>query len=615
MIRGTTILAVLAVSLGSLAQTPMPLRTIVFRDGSMLRLPVVDETIKVTLVRPEGGIVARDIRVSSLKSLTLTAEDGFVKNRALLAAVRQLGSEDFQEREQAFGVLLKLGPESRADLETCLKFTSDFEAQTRLKAILAKMPMAGPKSRGQMLFDLFQVDEAQWGHLGDAGITVVVNNKPHRLTRREIAGLTADSPGGPAPTMSGPLGFRRLRLEEFPAGCIEESFEKMPDGRPINIGDNIEKTFLSRGFVLSTSIASSWVSVNGFSVQGKSRGLSAANHQPLWEGEITVRFVLPGREEVNAGVTHFGCYIASVVPGGTAMIALDQNDRELGRVVTQTNGHEFLGAASSTPIHRIRFVPNLKLDRDYTLDDFIFTPPQSPEARHADKFGVTLTAGDRIFCSDVEISKGIATLVGMPGRLPDRTLRLDEVQRINLPEGKDPAAPATGVFVELRDGSILFGSQAAEKEPPAFKLPLNPFQKEKDIIGFWGSKHSRLRAPKANVPVRWDAWERKWFEIAEVRLAAAEAHWKMDARPGSSPYHKLGPLWLVEPPPTPVPGWHLATRHGHDLFLGQADQFSGRLSRELQAVWLGHKLTLGPQQASSLFQVSRQLTRPNSQGP
>ena len=604
---GFAILAILGCTLPGLAQDAGVLRVITFRDGSMLRLPVVDETIKVSLVRPEGGITTRDIRVSSLKSLTLTAKDGFVKNRALLSSVRQLGSEDFAERERAFVDLQKLGADSRADLEMCLKFTTDIETQTRLKSILSKMPPAGPKSRGQMLFDLIHVDEPQWGHLGDTAINVLVDGKPHRLTRRDIAGLSAMTPsGGPAPTLSGPAGFRRLRIEEFPAGCSEEPFEKMPDGRPINIGDNIERTFLSRGFVLSTSIKSSWVSVNGFSVQGKSRGLSAANHQPLWEGEITVRFVVSGREEVPAGVTHFGCYIASVVPGGTAMVAFDLAGRELGRVVTQVNGHEFLGMTSSIPIHRVRFVPNPKLDRDYTLDDFIFTTPQSPEARHGEKFGVTLAAGDRIFCSDVELRDGNAHLIGMPGRLPNRTVRLSDVRRINLPDGNEPlGALPTGVFVELRDGSIMFGNQPPLKQgAPVFRLPVNPLKKQQDVVGLWGSKHSRvLRTPTLKQAVRWDAWERKWLDIAEVRLDDEEVRWKVGDTADAQMYHKLGPLWLADPPAAPVPGWHLSLRQGDDIVLTRGQPITGRLSQKLHAAWRDHNLQLGPKDVSSLFWV------------
>lgn len=595
-------------------------RHVLFRDGSILRLPVLDEKLKITLLRAEGGLAEMEMPLSALKALTLTQDDGFAKKRALLAAVRQLGSEDFNEREKAFNELLKLGAEHRSDLETCLRFTADFEAQTRLKSILSKLPPSSSKNPGQVLFDFVQLKEPHWGHLGETAIAVVVAGKVHRLTRRDIVGLSTFGPGGapggapvgaPA-SFSGPMGFHRIRPGDFPPGCVEEPFEKTPDGRFLNIGDNIEKIFLSKGLVLSTSIATSYVSVNGFAVQGKSLGMSVATHQPLWEGEITVRFVQPGREEVPAGVSHFGCYIAAVVPGGTAMIGYDLHGRELGRIETKDNGHEFLGVSSSTPMHRIRFVPNLKLDRDYTLDDFIFSPPQSPEARHAEKFGVTLSEGDRIFCRDVVLDKELVHLEGMPGGLPNRSVRLAEVRRLNWPEGRPgKGRPGEGVppgvFAELRDGSILFGGQSpADKKAPKFGLPVHPFQKPQDLVGLWGSTFSRLaQAPQPGQAVRWDAWEKKWLSISAIRFSDVEAHWKGHEGPRSLPYHQLGPLWLVDPPRSQPAGWHLVTRNGDDLVLAQADQLSGRLSRELHAAWQGHKLRLSPKEASALFQVAR----------
>src|SRR5262249_7614857 len=150
---------------------------------------------------------------------------------------------------------------------------------------------------------------------------VRVGGRTHRLTRRDVRGVTAAFPEGALFNVpdAGPVRFQRIGPGDFPPGCTEEPFEKAPDGRPLRIRDNIEKFFIGQGFVLSTSIATSPVSVNNFVVQGKSRGLSAATHQPLWEGVITIRFVQPGRESVPAAVTHFGTYIAAVMPKGTAL--------------------------------------------------------------------------------------------------------------------------------------------------------------------------------------------------------------------------------------------------------------------------------------------------------
>ena len=49
-------------------------RYIEFRDGSVLGLPVIDEEIKLNVVRPEGRIETLSLRWSSLQRLTFTPE-------------------------------------------------------------------------------------------------------------------------------------------------------------------------------------------------------------------------------------------------------------------------------------------------------------------------------------------------------------------------------------------------------------------------------------------------------------------------------------------------------------------------------------------------------------
>src|SRR5713101_5355761 len=103
----------------SLAGETTVSRYLEFRDGSVLKLPVVDEEWNITILRRNGGSGETKVKLSDLHSLTLTPEPGFAKKRALLAAVQQLGSDEFREREQATTALLKMGPVIRADLETC----------------------------------------------------------------------------------------------------------------------------------------------------------------------------------------------------------------------------------------------------------------------------------------------------------------------------------------------------------------------------------------------------------------------------------------------------------------------------------------------------------------
>src|SRR6266446_1188147 len=338
------ILLWLGSSAATAADGPTVPRYLEFRDGSILRLPVLDESRKVKVVRPNGRIETIALPLSSLQSLTLTSEEGFARKQVMLSAVRQLASDTFAEREQAQERLAKMGAAIRQDLQTCLRLSSDPETQARLRAILGQLPMdPNGAATTTISFDLFQLkDQALWGDAGNDGITVLLGGLKHRLTRRDVLAMTEANPVKTLHQTTVALaGFQRIGLTEFPRGCVEEGFETTPDGRTLRIGENIERLFISKGFLLSTSIATSFVSVNNFVVEGKSRGLSAATNQPLWEGEITIKFIKPGHEHVPAGVTHFGCYIAAVVPQGTALVAYDLQGRELGTIHTERNKVDF----------------------------------------------------------------------------------------------------------------------------------------------------------------------------------------------------------------------------------------------------------------------------------
>src|SRR5256885_11004056 len=104
--------------------------------------------------------------------------------------------------------------------------------------------------------------------------------------------------------------MERIIEKDFPPDCVEEGFETNPlTKQPLKPGDNIEKLFVGKGFFLSSSIKDSFVTVTSLQVTGKSQGLSAANHQPMWEGEVTIHFCKPGKEHIPAAVDYFGCYI------------------------------------------------------------------------------------------------------------------------------------------------------------------------------------------------------------------------------------------------------------------------------------------------------------------
>ncbi len=578
-------------------------RYIEFRDGTVLRLPVVDENRRVMLIRAGAAVEEKTVRLSAFTSLTLTPAAGLEKKRAFLNAVRKLGSDDFHEREAGQAEVGKLGPAARGDLVLCLGFFRDVEVLARARRILGEWP--APTGEPATLFDVMHLSETRWGHLDDKGIPALYQGKVHRLQRQDVRTLSAERPFSLAGLgRDKQRAFARIRPADFPLNCVEEPFEQAPDRRPLQIGENIEKLFVARGFVLSTSITSSHVSVNNHTVTGKSRGLSVATHRPIWEGEVTIRFVQPGKEHVPAGVTHFACYIAAVVPGGTALVAEDFDGRELGRIQTEANGTDFLGVRSSTPIHRIRIVPNPQIDRDYTLDDFIFSPPQTVEAAHPDKYTVYLEEG-KVHCRDVAFTAEGLRLLGLPGRLADMPLARDQLIRVNAPEVTAKHSPP-GVFVELRDGSVLYGALAADQHGvPTFARRPGVLSEREQIAGIWGAAQRRQLPPaKMSRPALWDETTRQWQPVAEVAFHKDQVTWKRGQQSEGADYAKLPPLWLAHPSDVARAGcWHIRTVLGEELVLDAMAPLAGRAADQIEGSWQGRPLRLQAAEIRAIFQV------------
>jgi hypothetical protein len=596
-------------------ETTVP-RYLEFRDGSVIKLPVVDEEWKVTLLRADGKLETSTVRLSSLDRLLLMPEPVLEQKKALLEVIRQLGADKFLEREQAQDRLIKMGAGIRADLLGALDVYTDLEIRSRIEQILAKMPPLPPgqQVKATDTFDHFFTRELLHGDAGEGSIPVRIDGQTRRLGRKDVRGLSVKSPDPnelPAARRT-PAGFRRIEAADFPPGCLEESFETAPSGRKLVVGENIEKLFISKGFTLSTSIGTSFVSVNDFVVHGKSRGLSAATHQPLFQGQLTIRFCKPGNENVPAGVTHFGLWIAHVMPRGTAMVAYDLQGRELGRIETTREGHEFLGIQSSVPIHRIVIVPNLQIDPDYTLDDFIYLLARGDTA-HPEKHLVQFADGERVLCSDVSFAQQNVRLHGLPAGLPDRTRPAAELLRVATPD-KDrqpqsaPAKPRPGVFVELRDGSVIFG--AASSRGPTFARRPDVLKDRDNIVGLWSTEWPRTLWPaKFEQPVIWDTEKRTWRPVADVALTEEAVAYTQDEKRRARSYFELGPLLLRQPAGEPAVGsWRVRTVQGEEIVLGKlaAPPVGGTLSKELEAKWGEVTLKIPAAEVVSVFKVIKE---------
>jgi hypothetical protein len=616
LLPGGAVVAVLILALfelrGAVAE-PTIERYVEFRDGSVLRLGVVNEELKVSVLRANGQVEERTVRWADVRRLQLTAERIFPRKRVILALVQKLGADEFAAREQAQADLIRMGATIRPDLERAQELFADFEIKDRLKKIVARWPAAAKPAESEAMFDSLELKETLWGDAGEDGIPVAVDGKVRRLSRRDVASLREQpSELDLLDTQrSVPGGFRRIQEGDFPHGCIEESFETAPDGRRLQVGENIEKLFIRKGFTLSTSIKTSFVSVNNYTVQGKSRGLSAATHQPLFEGEITIRFCRPGRETVPAGVTHFGCWIAAVVPKGTYLVAYDLRGKELGRINTEGGPNEFLGIRSSVPMHTIKVVPDVNIDRDYTLDDFIFTPPIDAELAHPEKYRAQFTDGERVLCSDIRFGPKGVEVFGLPAGLPDRTRPLTDLHRVSVPsKGRPDQPPAGGVYVALRDGSVLFGAKPKDTAgAPIFARRPDLLQQPERINELWSSSTVRMGLPpKVEPPVVWTDPKKAWQGVIDVRLTRENVSWQttVGGERLTFPYFNPTQLVLRRSPAEATPGsWHIRTVQGDDIVLSLRDppQLSGRMSQEVATVWEQTPLKITGADLSAVYRV------------
>ncbi|HXG08343.1 MAG TPA: hypothetical protein VNK04_00990 [Gemmataceae bacterium] len=589
-------------------EAAMP-RFLEFRDGSVLRLMVVDEEWKINVVRPDGQVEPAVVRLSALEKLTLMPEPVFERKRVLFEIIKRLGADRFPEREEAQEKLLKMGSAVRPELEAALEVFTDLEVRVRLERILTKLPppSGGPPARPGGAFDYFVGRETLRGDAGEGSLAVKIDGQTRRLSRKDIRTMSVRVP---EPTAPEPAGLRRLEPRDFPPGCMEESFETAPTGRRLVIGENIEKLFVSKGFTLSTSVRTSYVSVNDFTVQGKSRGLSAATHQPLFQGEITIRFCRPGNEHAPAGVSHFGLWIAHVMPRGTAMAAYDLQGRELGRIETTRDGHEFLGVQSSVPIHSIKIIPNLQIDPDFTLDDFIYLMPRAIEAAHPEKFLAQFEDGERVFCDDVSFGPQEVRLHGLPAGLPDRIRPTAALVRVAAPDrGRSERGPPAGVFVELRDGSVIFGSDPGRPGAPVFARRPQVLREKDNIVGLWSSELPRTVWPsKVALPAVWDVEKKTWQPISDVTFQEEAVAWTVAGKRRARSYFEMAPLLLRPPTSEPSVGsWRLRTALGEEIVLGNGvPVLRGTLSRGLEAIWGDGTLKVPAAELVSVFRVVKE---------
>jgi hypothetical protein len=166
-----------------------------------------------------------------------------------------------------------------------------------------------------------------------------------------------------------------------------------------------------------------------------------------------------------------------------------------------------------------------------------------------------------------------------------------------------------GLFAELRDGSVVFGREHVDnrRAMPHFARRPQALKELANLAGIWGADTPRLPpAGKHKGTVLWLEDQKRWQEITSVRFLEEVILWKVGERPDSHGYRKLPPLWLSAPAAAPAVGtWRLRTAQGDDLVLAGPETISGRLSREVTAMWQGQPVRIGAAEIGSIYRVEK----------
>ena len=354
----------------------------------------LEDTAKVYSV----GYGLEDVKVEFSHDLKINFSEIPALNRVerIKIALQALRDEDFATREAAALTLTKFGSGFREMLQGKFDQAFDPEIRWRLRRVLEHLPINARDEfdhvrlqnkylRGE--FEPWQIIV----NYRDTNITLNRStvrsiSKPPRINKHARHVQTVKNPSS----------------DLIPLLCRKIDFESNPSGEILRAGENIQQAFINWGLTLSSSVETSFVSVNRYDIDGAGGGKAAATHDPLYEGSITIRFCVPGYPSRKSGVSFMGCWLGIVKPGGTSMIAYDANGSEIGRAVSGAGESQFLGVKSTVPIARVEIVPNPAIDSNFALDDLVFdTPTPLMDALHPSHFSISLRDGNRLNCRTI----------------------------------------------------------------------------------------------------------------------------------------------------------------------------------------------------------------------
>ena len=373
------------------------IRYVTLRDGSILKVNIGSPT-SLTWSAEKDPVSLKEV-----SELTLSKDAQGNKIKTIRSLVKKLSDPTFGDRKVITQKLLESCAGFKALLKELKLSITDPEARSRLAMVISKL---SDDTVSVANYDLIVTKngERYIGDLKNWSETVDYRGSKLKLTRKNVSKISVQLPtlvsSADSVMASNLRDFEEIREDKdanFSGAIVRIGFEKDGEGKPLRIGDDISTRFKRDGFRIESSIKGAIVSVNNFTVNGRSKGLSAATHAPLWEGTLIIKFHAQNTPSIPAFVKTAGLWVASVSPGGTALEAYNAKGELVGKVVTKSSGHEFLAFRSKTPISEIRVVPNPKIDRNYTIDDLFFSKPLPMDAIPENGWATVYTrSGERL---------------------------------------------------------------------------------------------------------------------------------------------------------------------------------------------------------------------------
>ena len=420
-------------------------------------------------------------------------------------AAGDLASEEYGTRQKALQRLRELG---RAALRTLrgAASSSDPEVATRARQLLAEI--GGEAGEGAADRVTFAGRGVLNGTLAPAALELQTRWGFLRFPVEALAGLESAPaapglapapPGAKAVEAAGPapqLGFRpaqRFGPEDAEEGILMDpraartalagmpraDFDRGPDGKSrLGIGNSVEDLHAPLGVLLRAGDPKqAVVADDGEKLFSPSGGMAAAVKEPPGQGDLEVRFILPGtfdpqtRRGRPGGTYLAGCWIGKASLGQIGLEAYDRTGRVLVALKNRQEGNvaaggamasEFLGVRSEVPIVRVRIFRTpgneaAALRIDDLVFDRIVPADRDPalallELRSGEKLAGQLAglAGEKLSFRPAFVP---------PGAVP-AAIGLDEVQRYEPPVrlGEQPMPPARGGTphaVRLQDGEAF----------------------------------------------------------------------------------------------------------------------------------------------------------------